>query len=122
MRIYIGHQEAVTAGEFVELASGFEEPVGGLDAEAPVGIEDLFFNEDPADDFRDLFLGSPGETEAQRGSREAVAKEVLGELLAAGHGDEIERVNAAYAAQLFCAADMRKRSRGPWPRRLRKAA
>ena len=115
MRTYIGHQEAVTPGEFVELA-------GGFDLDFSDELQDLFFSEDAADDFRDLFLGSPGETEAQRTSRELVADEVLGELLAAGCDDEIERVNAAYAAQLVCVAKLRKQATSPRMHRMQKAA
>jgi hypothetical protein len=106
VRTYIGHQEAVTPGEFVELA-------GGFDLDFSDELQDLFFSEDAADDFRDLFLGSPGETEAQRTSRE---------LLAAGCDDEIERVNAAYAAQLVCVAKLRKQATSPRMHRMQKAA
>ena len=115
MRTYIGHQEAVSVGEFVELARG-------VDADLPDELQDLLFSEDGADDFRDLFLGWPEETDEQRRSRELVAKDVLGELLEAGRDDEIERVNAAYAAQLVCVANLRKHANSPRMRRMQKAA
>ncbi|UFQ16874.1 MULTISPECIES: hypothetical protein [Streptomyces] len=115
MRMYIGDQEAATVGELIELA-------GGVDIAIPRELHELFFSEDTEDDFRDLFLGSRGETDEQRRSRELVAREVLSELLEAGRDDEIERMNAAYAAQLVVVANLRKQINSPRLRKMQKAA
>ncbi|WP_314171484.1 hypothetical protein [Streptomyces winkii] len=79
MRAYAGDQEAWQASEFEELALSFEEP---------------------AECFRDLFLGFPGESYEVREARLAAARDVLAELDELGQLDEIARVNAAYAAAL----------------------
>ncbi|MGX1975470.1 hypothetical protein [Streptomyces kronopolitis] len=115
MRIYIGHQEAATAAEFIELA-------GGIAAHLPDELQDLLFSEDATDDFRDLFLGWPGESDEDCRARELAAKDVLGELLEAGRDDEIERANAAYAAQLVCVANLRNQTKSARLRRMQKAA
>lgn len=115
MRIYIGHQEAATADEFEELARG-------VGISVPDELGHIFFSEAPEDDFRDLFLGWPGETDEQRRTRELAAKDVLADLLAAGQQDEIERLNAMYAAQLVCVASLRSHARGPRMHWVQKAA
>ncbi|MFF2651700.1 hypothetical protein [Streptomyces sp. NPDC058045] len=117
MRIYIGRQEAVTAEEFEELARG-----SGEFRELPAEILDRVFREEAPEDFRDLFFGPPGETDEQRRAREEAAGHILAELLDAGRDDELERLNAMYAAQLVCAANLRKRARGPRMHWVRKAA
>ncbi|MFL4905587.1 hypothetical protein ACJ6WF_21055 [Streptomyces sp. MMS24-I2-30] len=115
MRMFIGHQEAVSADEFVELA-------GGVDNDLPGELQNLLFSEDATDDFRDLFLGWAGESDEDRKCRESAARDVLGELLEAGRDDEIERMNAVYAAQLVCVASLRSQANSPRLRRLQKAA
>ncbi|MCH6161564.1 hypothetical protein [Streptomyces marispadix] len=97
MRAYAGDQEAGKTSEFEELAQSFEEP---------------------ADCFRDLFLGLPGEPYDEREARTAAARDVLAELNELGRHDEIARVNAAYAAALREVAPLwdhpSKRARAPW--------
>jgi len=88
MRNYVGDQEAVTAFEFEELASGAE----------------LY----GADDFQKLFLGEPGETLQQREMREEVAREVLADLFREGENDEVAWLDAVYAAQLLSIVPLRR--------------
>ncbi|GHG60474.1 hypothetical protein [Streptomyces griseocarneus] len=76
MRTYVGHQEAVNDEDFEELAFGFEE------------------------DFRELFLGLPGESAEDRVARVSAARDVLAELWEESGADEIALLNALYAAQL----------------------
>jgi hypothetical protein len=53
-----------------------------------------------SDDFRELFLGTDGESAEERATRLEVAREVLAELLEEGREDDISFLNALYAAQL----------------------
>ncbi|MEV7445280.1 hypothetical protein AB0O22_29800 [Streptomyces sp. NPDC091204] len=82
MRSYIGNHEIVNPGEFEELALGFDE--------LPLGLD------------RDLFRGPlTPETAQERAAREAVAREVIAELVALGEGgDEIAAWDALYADAL----------------------
>ena len=104
MRTYVGGQEAVNAIEFVELACGFEH-----DLPMP-------------DDFRQLFLGVPGETDEQRAVRLAVAGDVLADLLDMSDVDEVATLNALYAEQLMRAVPLRKRTVPPRTSWARNAA
>lgn len=81
MRNYVGDQEALTVSEFEELARSAERY--------------------GTDDFQKLFLGEPDETHEQRAAREAVARDVLADLLREGEADEIAWLDALYAAQLL---------------------
>ena len=104
MRTYVGGQEAVNALEFAELACGFE-----LDVPMP-------------EDFRQLFLGVPGETDEQRAVRLAAAGDVLIELRELTDVDEIGMLNALYAEQLMSAVPLRKRAATKRAAGARKAA
>ena len=86
MRTYVGDQEAVSASKFEELALGFEEPAPAL--------------------FRELFLGRPGETPAQRAARMAAARDILAELHVLGEADPIAQEDARYAQQLSSAVPL----------------
>ncbi|OEU90349.1 hypothetical protein DB35_03595 [Streptomyces abyssalis] len=96
MHAYAGDQGAWRASEFEELAQSFEEP---------------------AECFRDLFLGFPGEPYEVRKARMAAARDVLAELDELGRHDEIARVDAAYAAALRDVAPLwdRRSKRSPMP-------
>ena len=85
MRVHAGDQEAWPASEFDELAYSFEEP---------------------ADCFRDLFLGFPSEPYEVKEARRAAARDVLAELDELGHHDEIAQENAAYARALNAVAPL----------------
>lgn len=65
-----------------------------------------------AEDFKELFLGSPGESAEQRAARTAAARDVLEELQEQSDADEFARLNARYAAQLSSVAAMRGRAYG----------
>ncbi|MEU7291755.1 hypothetical protein AB0A76_00900 [Streptomyces exfoliatus] len=102
MRTYVGGQEAVNALEFTELACGFE-----FDVPMP-------------EDFRQLFLGVPGESDEQRAVRLAAAGDVLEELRELSDTDEVASLNALYAEQLMRAVPLKKRAvtaRAPWSRK-----
>lgn len=105
MRTYVGHQEALDAFEFAELAYGFDSP-------------------EP--DFPTLFRGALGESAEDRAARLDVARQVLVELLTeAGDDpdDEVAWLNALYAAQLMDVVVLRRHDSGGQARRsLRKAA
>jgi hypothetical protein len=92
-----GDPEAQDASEFEELAQSFEEP---------------------AECFRDLFLGFPGEPDGEREARTTAARDVLAELDELGQHDEISRLNCAYAEALSAVAPLwertARRSRQPW--------
>lgn len=96
MRAHAADQEVWRASEFEELAQSFEEP---------------------AESFRDLFLGFPSEPYEVREARLAAARDVLAELNELGQHDDIARVNAAYAAALRDVAPLwehpSKRARPP---------
>ncbi|MEU2155445.1 hypothetical protein ABZ532_10590 [Streptomyces sp. NPDC019396] len=92
MRTYVGGQEAVSVLELAELAYGFE-----LDAPMP-------------EDFRDLFLGVPDETDEQRAVRLAAARDVLAELRESSDADEVSTLNSLYAEQLLSAAPLKNRA------------
>lgn len=62
MRTYIGHQEALCASEFEELAFGFDADV------------------QLAEFLKELFLGSPGESVAARAVRLDAAHGILADL------------------------------------------
>jgi hypothetical protein len=99
MRTYIGHQEVLSAAECWELAVGD-------DSELPV-------------DFRELFLGETGETgkadetAEQRAAREQAARDILADLMEAGQEDEVDWLNAVYAAQLVAVLPLRRQARSP---------
>ncbi len=102
MRTYVGGQEAVNAIEFTELTYGFESDV-------PM-----------PEDFRQLFLGVPGETDEQRAVRLAAAGDVLEELRELSEADEVTMLNALYAEQLMRAVPLKNRAvtaRAPWSRK-----
>ncbi|MEU2506001.1 hypothetical protein ABZ621_14955 [Streptomyces sp. NPDC007863] len=92
MRTYVGGQEAVNALEFTELAYGFE-----FDVPMP-------------EDFRDLFLGVPDETDEQRAVRLAAARDVLAEMRESSDADEVSLLNTLYAEQLMDAVPLRNRA------------
>jgi hypothetical protein len=102
MRTYVGGQEAANAFEFTELAYGFE-----FDVPMP-------------DDFRQLFLGVPGETDEERAVRLVAAGDVLAELRDQNGIDEVSTLNALYAEQLMRAVPMKDRAvkaRTPWSKK-----
>lgn len=82
MRTYIGNHQALNPIEFEELALGFDE--------LPLGID------------RDLFRGPlTPESPEDRAAREAVAREVIADLVALGEGgDEVAAWDALYADAL----------------------
>lgn len=126
MRTHVGLQEAVYSEKFESPSHG-TDPNSWKVPDLPDEVTELFFSEDATEDFRDLFLGAPGETGPQRRSREAVAREVFREILEAARHGEVEWVNAVYATQLAYLAHLATpRSRPPRLRtrrtRLRKAA
>jgi len=99
MRAYAAAQEAWSAPEFEELAHSFE---------------------DPAECFRDLFLGFPGEPSDEKEARLAAARDVIAELKELGQHDEVAQANAAYAEALNDVAPlwdrMSRKARTPWTR------
>jgi hypothetical protein len=102
MRTYVGGQEAVNALEFTELAYGFE-----FDIPMP-------------EDFRDLFLGVPDETDEQRAVRLAAARDVLAELRESSDADEVSLLNTLYAEQLMSAVPLKNqavKTRALWSRK-----
>ncbi|MFF8943090.1 hypothetical protein ACF1A5_12625 [Streptomyces sp. NPDC014864] len=78
MRTYIGHQQAVSAEDFVELALG-----------TPV----------------ELWLGAEGETEEERAARLDAARDILADLEYRSLPDEVARIAAevieVHAPELF---------------------
>ncbi|MBB5117571.1 hypothetical protein AF335_03405 [Streptomyces eurocidicus] len=90
MRTYVVHQpgaEVVESG-----ASGGEESQGA-----------------DAEDFKELFLGRPGESAEERAARTSAASDVLEELQDQSEADEFALLNARYAAKLSSVAAMRNR-------------
>ncbi|MFE9254101.1 hypothetical protein [Streptomyces sp. NPDC006879] len=102
MRTYVGGQEAVNTLEFSELAYGFE-----FDVPMP-------------EDFRELFLGMPDETDEQQAVRLAAARDVLAELRESSDADEVSLLNTLYAEQLMSVVPLKNRAvkpRAPWSRK-----
>jgi hypothetical protein len=78
--------------------------------------------DDPPEDFRDLFLGPPGESAEQRTARLTAAGDVLAELLDEGASDDLALQDALYAVRLGGAGLLwRSRSRTA-QLRMRRAA
>lgn len=99
MRTYVGDQEALSEGEFEELANAFHDNTHA--------------------DFRELFLGPSDESAEEHAARRAVAREVLAELQEQSETDDIARLNALYAEQLSSVVLMRAKAsapRTPWAR------
>ncbi|MCQ8772266.1 hypothetical protein [Streptomyces telluris] len=90
MRTYVVHQpaaEAVGLGDHAFEFDGFRGP--------------------EAEDFKELFLGRPGEPAEERAARISAARDVLEELRNQSDADEFARLNARYAARLSSVAAMK---------------
>ena len=70
--------------------------------------------DDSAEDFRELFLGVPGETGELKAIRQEIAREVLLELEELGQHDAIAQKNAFYAQALSAVTPL-------WSRAARRA-
>lgn len=102
MRTYVGGQEAVNIFEIAELAYGFE------------------FEPATPEDFRELFLGKPGESAEERAVRLAAAVDVLAELQELSDTDEVSTLNALYAEQLMSVVPLKNQvmaARTPWSKK-----
>ncbi|MEH6374521.1 hypothetical protein V7793_09310 [Streptomyces sp. KLMMK] len=90
MRTYVVHRPAGDVAEFEDSTYEFE----GLQ-----GLE--------TEDFKELFLGRPGEPAEERAARVSAARDVLEELQEQSDIDELARLNARYAAKLSSVAAMK---------------
>ncbi|MGK5731468.1 hypothetical protein [Streptomyces sp. URMC 124] len=90
MRTYVVHRPVSEALEFEDSAYEFE------------GLQRA-----ETEDFRELFLGRPGELAEERAARVSAARDILEELQDQSDTDELARLNARYAARLSSVAAMK---------------
>ncbi|GAA0462580.1 hypothetical protein ACFQ2B_37340 [Streptomyces stramineus] len=105
MHAYVVHQPADRVVESEGTTLGIEESQGA-----------------DAEDFKELFLGSPGESAEERAARTSAARDVLEELRDQSDADEFARLNARYAAKLSSLAAMRSRAHAQQDRQAGRAA
>jgi hypothetical protein len=87
-----------------------------------VSDDEWYELDDPPEDFRDLFLGPPGESAEQRAGRLTAAGDVLAELLDEGASDDLTLQDALYAVRLGGGTLLRINRSRTAPLRLGRAA